>query len=69
MSEAKTQAPAMEGWFTMEEVLTGICEKLVRRHPHIFEEAKDLTTEEVLAQWERIKEQEKQQKKEKGRKG
>ncbi len=49
-------------WFTMDDVLGGICEKLIRRHPHIFGEKQDLTTEEVLAQWERIKAEEKRQK-------
>mgnify|MGYP002732391118 CR=1 FL=1 len=24
-----------EGWFTLDEVLTGICDKLLSRHPHI----------------------------------
>lgn len=44
-----------QGAFTMDDVLGGICEKLIRRHPHIFENPTELTTEEVRAQWERIK--------------
>ena len=47
------------GWFTMDDVLGGICEKLIRRHPHVFENPTELTTEEVLAQWEEIKAAEK----------
>jgi len=46
-------------WFTADDVLRGICEKLVRRHPHVFGERRDLTTQEVLDQWERIKRDEK----------
>lgn len=53
-----------KGWFTMDDVLGGICEKLVRRHPHIFESREDLSTEEVLAQWDRIKAEEKRKKRE-----
>lgn len=51
-----------KGWFAMDDVLGGICEKLVRRHPHIFESPEDLSTDEVLAQWDRIKAEEKRAK-------
>jgi len=47
------------GVFTFEEIVTGICEKLIRRHPHVFGEAKAGNTEEVLRQWEQIKREEK----------
>ena len=49
------------GWLSMDSVLAGICEKLIRRHPHIFgdEPRQDLTAEQVLEQWERIKAEEK----------
>lgn len=33
----------------------GICEKIVRRHPHVFGTARADTAEEVLAEWDRIK--------------
>lgn len=44
-----------EGAFGPDDVVAAICEKLVRRHPHVFadESAKDAT--EVLQNWERIK--------------
>lgn len=47
------------GAFTFEEVVTGICEKLIRRHPHVFGQAKARNTGEVLRQWEQIKREEK----------
>ncbi len=45
--------------FSLQDVLQGIIEKLIRRHPHIFGEAKIGTTDEVLKQWEAIKRKEK----------
>jgi tetrapyrrole methylase family protein / MazG family protein len=44
-----------EGAFTVAEVLREIGSKLVRRHPHVFSDAKAASSEEVLAQWDRIK--------------
>ncbi|MCC6477377.1 nucleoside triphosphate pyrophosphohydrolase [bacterium] len=44
-----------EGLFTLADVLTEINEKLIRRHPHVFGEAKVETTDDVNKQWERIK--------------
>ncbi len=43
------------GWFTMEEMARGACEKIVRRHPHVFGGAKAETPEEVEALWRSIK--------------
>lgn len=54
-----------KGLFTVQEIIDGIAEKLVRRHPHVFaqsagkSEAKEDVTnnaEKVLNQWDRIKE-------------
>lgn len=47
-----------EGDFTISDVYTGICEKMIRRHPHIFGTAVADTAEEVLDRWEEIKKQE-----------
>ena len=47
-----------QGLFDVSAVCRGICEKLVRRHPHVFASAGDLEAEEVLKQWEQIKLQE-----------
>ncbi len=45
-----------EGRFDLPAVFQEICEKLVRRHPHVFGESEVKTASEVLAQWEHIKE-------------
>jgi tetrapyrrole methylase family protein/MazG family protein len=44
-----------EGCFTVSEVLAGITEKLIRRHPHVFGELKVRDSAEVLDNWARIK--------------
>jgi MazG family protein len=41
--------------FTVSDVLEGIAEKLVRRHPHVFGDAATSSVPRILAQWERIK--------------
>jgi tetrapyrrole methylase family protein/MazG family protein len=43
------------GEFTMRDVLRGISEKLVRRHPHVFGEATADTPEAVVEQWDDLK--------------
>ena len=50
------------GLFTFTEVVKSICDKLVRRHPHVFGDAKALSAEAVTTQWETIKAEEKAQK-------
>jgi len=44
--------------FTLEEVLEGISEKLIRRHPHIYGDVKVNNDEDVKKNWEQIKMQE-----------
>ncbi len=46
-----------EGRFSVAEALDAVCEKLVRRHPHVFGESDADTPEAVVEQWNRIKEQ------------
>lgn len=48
-----------QGQFTMEDVITSIHEKMVRRHPHVFGDERLSTDKEVLANWEEIKKKEK----------
>ncbi|MGC4092059.1 MAG: nucleoside triphosphate pyrophosphohydrolase [Polyangiaceae bacterium] len=48
-----------EGSFGPDDVVRGIVEKLVRRHPHVFADASAKDADEVLQNWERIKAQEK----------
>ena len=43
------------GDFEIDDSLTHIVEKLIRRHPHIFEDEKQLNPQEVRDQWEKIK--------------
>ncbi len=46
--------------FTMEDVVNDIATKMVYRHPHVFGEMKDVnTSEDVLVNWEKLKQQEK----------
>lgn len=51
------------GHFDMVRVVEGAKEKIVRRHPHVFGDAKAATAEEVLAHWNRVKAQEKARRK------
>lgn len=44
-----------EGSFDFSDVEKGIADKLVRRHPHIFGNARADTPQEVLKNWEAIK--------------
>jgi tetrapyrrole methylase family protein/MazG family protein len=47
-----------EGHFTIADALTGVSEKLIRRHPHVFaktEENAALNSSEVLDNWAKIK--------------
>jgi len=47
------------GAFDAADVLHGICDKLVTRHPHIYGDVEAATEEEVKANWEKIKLKEK----------
>jgi MazG family protein len=46
-------------WFGPDDVVSAICDKLVRRHPHVFGDKQVSGTAEVLANWEAIKAEEK----------
>lgn len=50
---------AEEGQFTLTDVIRGIHDKLVARHPHVFGEAPAADADEVAARWERLKSAEK----------
>jgi tetrapyrrole methylase family protein/MazG family protein len=45
--------------FDLRDVLEGIIKKMIRRHPHVFADAKAADSAEVLLNWEEIKRQEK----------
>ena len=44
-----------QGRFTLEEVLNGICEKLIARHPHIYGDVQVKDEEDVKRNWENLK--------------
>jgi tetrapyrrole methylase family protein/MazG family protein/ATP diphosphatase len=48
-----------EGSFAIDDVVAGIVDKLVTRHPHVFGHLDAKTADEVLRNWEKIKAQEK----------
>jgi XTP/dITP diphosphohydrolase len=43
------------GRFDIADVLNGICEKLISRHPHIYGDVKVADEEEVKRNWEKLK--------------
>ncbi len=57
---ASEQAPESPGQFDMADVLNGVCDKLIGRHPHIYADAEGHkvradTEEQVKANWEQLK--------------
>jgi tetrapyrrole methylase family protein/MazG family protein len=54
-----SQIASETGSFTIHEVVDGISRKMIRRHPHVFGDAKVTTKEEGLALWESVKKREK----------
>ena len=53
-----SQIAAEEGEFGINDVIKGIHDKIVRRHPHVFGDVKVDGVDGVLANWEKIKEDE-----------
>lgn len=54
----QSQIAAESGRFDFHDVAQGIADKLIRRHPHIFADARADTPEEVVETWEKVKEAE-----------
>lgn len=52
------QIASEDGDFTFPEVIRGIHDKIVRRHPHVFGETQADDAADVLRSWEKIKEEE-----------
>ncbi len=50
-----------EGRFTMEDIVDEVCEKMIRRHPHVFGEKSAENSTESLKVWEEMKKQEKKE--------
>jgi ATP diphosphatase len=51
-----------EGYFSIDDVLDGLSNKLIARHPHVFGDVKADDAHTVLKNWEALKAQEKDQK-------
>ncbi|SHK21618.1 bifunctional methyltransferase/pyrophosphohydrolase YabN [Paramaledivibacter caminithermalis] len=56
-----SQIASENGYFNITDVITGICRKLINRHPHVFGNLKVQTAEKVLINWEEIKRREKEE--------
>ncbi len=48
-----------QGEFDINKVISGVSEKMIRRHPHVFKKVAVKDSEEVIRNWEEIKKQEK----------
>lgn len=48
-----------QGGFSMDDVTTGVVQKLIYRHPHVFADTVADTSLEVLANWDKLKAKEK----------
>lgn len=48
--------------FNIDDIINGICKKMILRHPHVFGETKVENSTQVLSNWEKIKSAEKQRK-------
>ena len=46
---------AEQNQFTLDEVINGVCEKLIFRHPHIYGDVKVNNEEDVKRNWEKLK--------------
>ncbi|MBN2381465.1 nucleoside triphosphate pyrophosphohydrolase [bacterium] len=47
-----------KSFFTMDDVIETLCAKLIHRHPHVFGEVTVANSEQVLRNWEKIKQSE-----------
>jgi MazG family protein len=47
-----------QGQFTLASLIEAAAEKLIRRHPHVFGDIQAESSAEVVANWERIKQEE-----------
>ena len=49
---------AEDGYFTMDDVINGICKKMVFRHPHVYGESKAESAEDALRLFKEAKSKE-----------
>jgi tetrapyrrole methylase family protein/MazG family protein len=57
------QIASEEGNFNMAKVIKGICDKIVRRHPHVFGDMRLNSVKGVLKNWDKIKAEERKEEK------
>ena len=57
------QIASEKGDFNIEDVAQGIKDKLIHRHPHVFGNQTVSSTDEILANWEKLKAEEKKHRK------
>lgn len=51
-----------DGYFEFGDIIKNICEKMIRRHPHVFGNITVSSSDEVLVNWQAIKDEEKSNK-------
>ena len=51
----QSQIAADEGLFTIDDVCADVNAKMIRRHPHVFGDAKAANANEVLGLWDQVK--------------
>ena len=56
------QIGAEDGSFTIDDVIHGISEKMIRRHPWVFSDVEVDSIDENVSLWEKIKQKEKETK-------
>ncbi len=59
----QSEIAGKNGWFTFDDVVQGIAEKMIRRHPHVFTDEIFHSEEEIHERWKQIKAQEKAERK------
>ena len=57
------QIAADENEFTIEDVAKGLTDKLIHRHPHVFGNVKVNSTQDIIDNWDKLKQEEKQHRK------
>ena len=53
-----SQIAEAEGFFDIEDVISEVLNKMIRRHPHVFNKDKNINSDQVLESWEAIKRKE-----------
>ena len=61
-----SQIASEDNLFNFNDVVQTITRKLIRRHPYVFSEKRDHSSEEQMNQWEEIKQEERELKKQSG---